>query len=292
MPLFSPLIALLPAAAPAICPPEGTTQQSLHALRDDASSLDETGQRARLALALTACMDASDPVLRDDLGFGLLSGWMRAGALDTHTLRTLRDAGFARLEREDGEGFGKPFAALLLAEVSRTDRIAAWMTQAEREAMVERACSYLRDIDDYRGFDAAHGWRHGVAHGSDWLMQLALNPALDKAQADLMLASVADQVVPASGHAYVEGEYERLARPVLHIAGRRLHARDEWRAWFSGISERLGDASIAWRDSGWIARRHNLHGFLASLNAQLSANPHPAYADLQTEAVEAMKALP
>lgn len=289
---ISLLFALLPAATPSACPPEGSTRDSLHALRDTPSSLEDAGRRAPLALALTACLDASDPVLRDDLGFGLLSGWMRAGALDTDTLRALRDAGFARLEREDGEGFGKPFAALLLAEVARTDRIAAWMTPAERETMVERACAYLRGIDDYRGFDAAHGWRHGVAHGADWLMQLALNPALDRAQADLMLAAVADQVVPASGHAYVEGEYERLARPVLYIAGRRLHARDDWEAWLSGISGRLGDTSTAWRDSGWIVRRHNLHGFLASLNAQLSASGHPAYSDLRAAVVEALKTLP
>lgn len=286
------LFALLPAAASSACPPEGITNQSLHALRDTPSSPEDSGHRARLALALTACLDAGDPVLRDDIGLGLLSGWMRAGVLDADTLRALRDAGFGRLEGEDGEGFGKPFAALLLAEVSRTDRIAAWMTPAEREAMVEHAAAYLHGIGDYRGFDAAHGWRHGVAHGADWAMQLALNPALDKAQADRLLAAIAHQVMPSNGHAYAEGEYERLARPVLYLAGRGLHTREEWDAWFAGLSARLGDASAAWRDGGWIARRHNLYVFLASLSVQLSATGHDAFGDLRGTVAEALKTLP
>jgi hypothetical protein len=49
-------------------------------------------------------------------------------------------------------------------------------------------------VSDYRGFDDKEGWRHGVAHGSDWLMQLALNPALDRGQLDQMLAAIATQV--------------------------------------------------------------------------------------------------
>ena len=288
---ISLLLALLPIAASPACPPEGATRPSLLALRD-APPPEDAAHRARLALALTACLDASDPVLRDDIGLGLLSGWMRAGALDADTLRALRNAGFARLDGEDGEGFGKPFAALLLAEVARTDRIGAWMTPDERDAMVQRAADYLRGISDYRGFDATQGWRHGVAHGADWAMQLALNPALDKTQADRLLAAIAQQVMPRSGHTYVEGEYERLARPVLYLAGRGWHTREEWSAWFAGLSARLGDASLAWRDTGWIARRHNLSVFLAALNTQLSASTHPSLDDLRGVVADTLKSLP
>ena len=30
-------------------------------------------------------------------------------------------------------------------------------------------------VRDYRGFDAKQGWRHGVAHGADLLLQLSRN---------------------------------------------------------------------------------------------------------------------
>ncbi|MEZ5546034.1 MAG: DUF2785 domain-containing protein [Lysobacteraceae bacterium] len=286
------LFALMPAAVMPACPPEGTTRESLHALHENPSSLEDSAERTRLALALTACLDVGDPVLRDELGFGLLSNWMRQGVFDVQTLRALRDAGFARLQGEDGEGFGKPFAALLLAEVARTDRIAVWMTPEERNTMVERATGYLRGITDHRGFDATGGWRHGVAHGADWLMQLALNPALDKPQANLMLAAIAQQVMPSRGHAYVAGEYERLARPVLYLASRGFITREEWDAWLAGLSASLGDPTKAWRDTGWIARRHDLYTFLAALNVSLAASTHPALADLRDAVGDTLKTLP
>lgn len=286
------LFALLPATAVMDCPPEGTTHASLQALRDKPSLPEEAAHRSRLALALTACLDASDPAWRDDIGLGLLTGWMRAGTLDANTLRALRDTGFTRLEGSDGEGFGKPFAVLLLAEVARTDRIDPWMTPTERETMVKRAAAYLHGIDDYRSFDATHGWRHGIAHGADWMMQLALNPALDKIQADRMLAAIAQQVMPRNGHTYVAGEYERLARPVLYLAGRGLHTRQEWQAWFAGLSETLGDASQAWHDGGWIARRHNLYTFLSALSVSLSASTHPALGDVRSVVADTLKTVP
>lgn len=281
-----------PGAISPACPPEGSSRESLLALRDTPALPEDAAHRSHLALALTACLDADDPIMRDDIGLGLLSAWMRTGRLDVNTLRALRDIGFTRLEGRDGEGFGKPFAALLLAEVARTDRIDPWMTPTERLTMVERATNYLQGIDDYRGFDAVQGWRHGVAHGADWLMQLALNPALDKAQADLLLAAIAEQVMPRTGHAYVEGEYERLARPVLYLAGRGLHTQQEWRTWFTGLSGRLGDRSQAWRDTGWIARRHNFYAFLAALNVFLSAGDQDALGDLRGVVTENLKALP
>jgi hypothetical protein len=58
-----------------------------------------------------------------------------------------------------------------------------------------------------------------VAHGSDLLMQLALNPRLDKEALGLVVSGVRVQVAP-KGHAYVAGESERLARPILFAAQR------------------------------------------------------------------------
>ena len=58
---------------------------------------------------------------------------------------------------------------------------------------------------------------------ADLMLQLALNPALDKAQLDRMIAAVATQVTPPGEQFYVYGESARLARPVLYAALRGLH---------------------------------------------------------------------
>src|SRR5690606_22331598 len=96
------------------------------------------------------------------------------------------------------------------------------LTPAQRIALVTTATTYVEGVRDWRGFDETDGWRHGVAHGADLLMQLALNPALEKPQLDPILAAVARQVAPA-GHFYIYGEPERLARPVVFALQRGLH---------------------------------------------------------------------
>src|SRR4030095_4960135 len=101
-------------------------------------------------------------------------------------------------------------------------------------------------VRDYRGFDAKDGWRHGVAHGADLLMQLVLNPAVDRAGIDRVLAAVASQVVPAAEHSYIDGAPHRLARPVLFAAQRGIYTAEEWTAWFAKLADPAPFAS--WGD--------------------------------------------
>ena len=193
------------AIASAGCPPEGHDQASLQALKAAKFAVPDAAARRALAEGLVECLADADPAIRDGIAYEALAQWMRADGIEVAGLRALRDRLYAALDGGDNAGFRKPFAALVLAEVARTDRIKPWMPALERAAMVEAAAAYVGSVRDYRGFDEKEGWRHGVAHGADWLMQLALNPALDRAQLDRILAAVAVQVVPESAHAYVFG---------------------------------------------------------------------------------------
>lgn len=249
------------AQAPATtCPPPGTTRAALQALAAAPETI-APERRPALAVSLLPCLAAPDPELRDQVAFEAISAWLRAGSLAPAELRALRARLEAMLDAPDPDGVAHPFAALALAEVARTDRIAPWMTDAERSAMVARAAEYLRGVRDYRGFDPGVGWRHGVAHGADWLMQLALDPALSEDDIRRILPAVASQVAP--DHAYVFGEPERLLRPVLVLAGRGAIPREALSAWFLALPQRLGaPAGQAWRDPAWLARRHDLVAFL------------------------------
>ena len=51
-----------------------------------------------------------------------LQHWMRAGALSNGTLLAIGDDLQARLAAPEGDGFERPFAALVLEEFARTDR--------------------------------------------------------------------------------------------------------------------------------------------------------------------------
>lgn len=64
-----------------------------------------------------------------------------------------------------------------------------------------------------------------MAHGADFALQLALNPAVSKPQLDRLLSAMAIQISPKDpGVAYWAGEPDRLARAVIYIAQRKLHS--------------------------------------------------------------------
>jgi hypothetical protein len=274
------------------CPPEGTDAGSLQLLKQQDFAVEDATTRNTLALRLLACLGSADPALRDGIAYEALTAWLRGNALDPGTRVRLRDALYAMLQAPDTEGFARPFAALVLSEVARTDRIAPWMTPAERVSMVDQAVAYLRSVQDYRGFDNAQGWRHGVAHGSDWLMQLALNPALERAQLESMLAAIATQAVPESAHAYVFGEPGRLARPVLYIAKRGMLSDADWSAWFLGLPARIGERDKAYSDTAWLARRHDLLAFLTSVYLEADQSADAPIKALKAPVVLALKTIP
>lgn len=269
--LAGSLLALaFSAQAFAGCPPTGWDTTALATLKTAKFDLPDNAKRQVLAVDLLDCLESPNPVLRDGTGFEALSTWMRAGALTPATLATIRDRLEARLDpaRADVAGFGQPFAALVLSEVARTDLVAAWMTPADRKRLVDVASIYMESITDYRGFDDREGWRHGVAHDADLLMQLARNPALEKPQLDRMLAAIASQVAPKAGPAYSHGEPERLVRPVMFIAARGLISDAERDAWFARLADPAPAASwpASYSSSVGLARRHDVRAFLLALN--------------------------
>jgi hypothetical protein len=262
--------AAFAGSASAACPPDGMTRAQLSELRGAKWVVPDTTRDA-LALGLLDCLAHPDPALRDEIGFEALQSWMRAGQLGPATLATIRTTLLARLKGQDAIGFSQPFAALVLAEVARTDRIKPWLSSAERSAFVREASTWLAGVRDYRGYIEADGWRHGVAHGADLMLQLALNPALAKAEHETMLAAIAVQVLPAGPyfpHFYQFGEGERLMAPVFHLARRDTLSAAQWEAWFASLAaatKQQGPVSMT-----ALAQRHNLKAFLQPLYVSLA----------------------
>lgn len=249
------------ASASAACPVNGPALKPIKwEVVDDAA-------RQKLAIGMLDCLSSPDPELRDGVGFEALQWWMRGERLDTATLHTIRTSLLAQLSAPDPQGFAQPFAALVLAEVARADRRKSFLSQAERNALVQKSSAWLAAVRDYRGFDQKEGWRHGVAHGADLMLQLSLNPALDKAGQEAILAAVASQVVAANGHFYLYGEGERLMAPVFYLAKRDTLSAAEWESFFAKL-ERQGPMMPV--TQARLAHMHNLKGFLYPLYAALS----------------------
>jgi len=252
---------------------------------------DEADRSAR-ALALADCLGEADPSLRDGIAFEALSTWMRGKQLDAQALRTLQRRLQSQLHGADPDGFRKPFAALVLSEVARTDRVQPWMTADERSRMATAAAAYLSSVRDYRGYVDGEGWRHGVAHGADWALQLVLNKALDATLAWELLNALALQVAPLDGHAYAFGEQARLARPVAYAVARGDLEQTAVDAWLAGLGASLGPRPEAAPQAIWWARRANLENFLHALAYLAAGDQSPALGALSTSTRMALQKLP
>jgi hypothetical protein len=245
-------------------------------------------------IALTTCLGDPDPAVRDKIAFERLSVAMRGGEVPPDTLTAIRDQLLHMLGQPDPKGFQRPFVILTLAEVARTDRVKAWMKDADRDALVTVASKYLSTLTDYRAFDNQEGFRHGVAHGADLVMQLALNQAITKPQLDRMLSAIAVQVAPNADVAYWAGEPDRLARPVMFIAQRKLHSDAEWKSWFETLMNPapLKAWSAAFESEIGIKRRHNARAFLLSTYATATTTEDPGIKQLLAPVRDALKLVP
>ena len=266
--LLASLLTLLATTAHADdCPPPGYTLAQLQRLKSESFEVPDTQARQDLALALPACLADRRPELRDGIAFEALSHWMRADALDPDTRRRLRDRVLQMLAERDASGFAAPFAALVLSEIARTDRIKPWLAPDERDKLVDAAAGFLSSVRDYRAFSDTEGWRHGVAHGADFALQLVLNPAVAKPQVAKLLTAVASQVSPPGTTAFHAGEPERLARPVLFAAERGAFTDAEWKGWFERVTAPapLTAWDQAFASEAGLAKRHNTLAFLTAL---------------------------
>ena len=281
-----------PSVAQARCALAGETPAALAQWKTSGFRVADPAERNRRALGLADCLGDPDPFLRDGIAFEALSAWMRGKQLDADTLRTLEQRLLAQLDGADADGFRKPFAALVLSEVARTDRVQAWMTADERARMATAATAYLASVRDYRGYVDGEGWRHGVAHGADWALQLALNKAVTPAQVMSLLPALGAQVMPADGHAYAFGEPTRLARPVVYAAARGDLDQAAVDAWLAGLVAALGPRSDGDRQAAWWSRRANLENFLHALGHMVAGDQSPALMALAASVNATMQKLP
>lgn len=232
-----------------------------------------TVNKEQLAFQLLHCLASPDPQLRDGIAFEGLSAWLRKGSFDNKIHLAL----FNQLTRtlsskvNDPNGVYLPFVALALAEVSRVDRKSPYLTAKQRDLLVNVAVNYLTSQQDYRGFDVGLGWRHGIAHGADLMLQLALNPEINKVQVDLMLTALASQVAASKAHHYIYGEPKRLALPVAYIFLRGLHSENEWQKWLANITVATPFKNWAetYQSEQGLAKLFNTQNFLFSLYASI-----------------------
>ena len=267
-------------------------RNQLEAYKAEEYKLTDGADPNAVALMLADCLGHPDPKLRDGVAYEGLAVLLRSGRINDETKRSMLTSLSANLSSDapDPQGFLKPFSALVLAEVVRADRIEPYLTPGARTDAVNTSASYLQSITDYRGYDDTEGWRHGVAHSADLLMQLALNENIGAEQHQTMLSAIAAQATPQDT-SYIFGEAGRLARPVLFIAAQEKIDAEVWTEWFGSITDPAPYASWAdtYSSSAALAKRHNTKAFLRSLYMTASMSENEGIKALLPYTIEAIK---
>lgn len=259
-------VSMTTLAAP--CPPADYSRQDLLDIKAQEFAISDAQKRNALAVGLLGCVADPDPRIRDGVVYESYATWLRAEALDAATVDTLFNGLMEQLSsNEDQLGFQQPFAALLMSEVARTDRVKPTFTTQRRAELVTATSTYLLQVDDYRGYSETEGWRHGVAHASDVVLQLVLNDNINAEQVSQLMAAVAHQVAPTGDVFYIYGEPGRLARAVFYAYRRNILAEKDWKAWFTAIinPSPLDNWGQSFSSQTGLAKRHNTLSFLTAL---------------------------
>lgn len=270
------VLSLVPAvAAGQGCPPPQLSAARLRALPGEGFVVGDS-LRMALAPALVACLADRDPVLRDEVAFTGLSTWMRGKLLPPAVVQAIGTRALALLQApRDTAVFAQSFAALVLSEVVRADRVDSVLAPDLLAAIAREGQRHLGEIRDYRGFHPIEGWRHDLAHSADLLLQLGLNSRVPSTVLEGWLTAFAPHVDGRGTHVFLEGEPERLTRAVVNIARRGVVAPAFWDQWLARLGDPgpLGSWGRAFETPAGRIRRQNLLALLHAIDFTLRAAP-------------------
>jgi len=240
-----------------------------------------------LARELVDCLGSPNPELRDRIGYELFTYWLRGDNLSDTTRRDLLIELSTHLadSAQDVTPF-RSFSALILSELMRSDAIRPFMTDSDRQALLDTAILALDEESDFRGLDPEVGWVHPVAHIADLLWRFTLHPQTSDQQATAILDAIRSKVAPTVV-AYTFNEGDRLARVISTLIQRRLvDASDiiEWAAQFE-VPQSMNTWTDAFLTRAGMAELHNTKQFLRALSDQLAG------ADVEPEVTEAIDEL-
>ena len=224
-----------------------------------------------LAEPLLQCLKSPNHELRDNIGYGLFSVWLRNAQLSVDRKQFLLQQLSANLSPATRElSLQRSFSALIISELLRADAIDAFMTTTQREQLLQASAQALRDEQDFRGFEDELGWVHPIAHLADVQWRFSLHPALSEDQAVLILIAIGSKV-SATESFYHFNEGDRLARPIAILLRRDALTSTAWLNWFAGFAKpkSVNTWPEAFGSAAGLTELHNTKLFIRALSDQL-----------------------
>jgi hypothetical protein len=258
--------------------PRGRAEVSTHtAFWDRVVAADHAlpaGRRpADLAVELVELLGATDPHLRDDLGLGVLTTWVRRGVYDD-LLPGLGDGLTDGLRAGLGEQgtrsvLRRSFSAAALAAVLERDNLRPRVSPEAVLAWGDRGLAWLLAEQDLRSHIPGAGRVQAVAHGADLIGALARSRHLGEGGLMVLLDSIADRLLTPTPDVFAGREEDRLAAAPMALLHRNLVGLDVLEPWV----ERL---ATGWSSDGeQPASAVNTVSYARALHLQLLLGVRP-----------------
>jgi len=265
--IFLALITLLSLnALPAFSSEFACDEKSVLTTFDNNKFVIENDKARNIAaLELAPCIASKSSKIRDEITFTTISSWHRENKLTQATTTKLFTYFIQQLKipKNDKDNFKQPFAALLLSEVVRVDRVSPYLTDKQRQQAIKTTITYMKSITDYRGFSEPDGWRHAVAHTADVFLQLALNKNITPKSGNNIAKAIFSQVSPIE-HFYIYGEPRRLVLPLAYLMINEKLSIDNFDAMLKQLTNPLPfeNWQAVYSSQQGLAKRHNTRLFL------------------------------
>jgi len=268
-------------------------KKDLLSLKENNFVIDNQEEKEKLAFQLLNCLANPDAEIRDGIAFEALSHWLRNDTFSQSVYIDIFDSLTMTLKSKVNDPIGvyQSFSTLVLSEVARVDRKSSFLTDKQRNDLVNTGSHYLTNLRDYRGFSSKVGWRHGIAHSADLMLQLALNPAVNKSMLDTALQALTSQITAHGKHSYIQGEPKRIAMAVIYIFLRGEHNIDEWNSWIKKLSEPapFNQWQDVYQSEKGLAKLHNTQSFLYALYAIIKPSKNATLVEMIPQLEHAIK---
>lgn len=251
-----------------------------------------------------SCLSSKDPVIRDQITYTALSEYLRGeksnseNALKLHLalIKELTKQGIANQAIAKDKGQMTPwqfsFYILALTETTRVDRVSPYLTEQQRQELVALTHQLFQQINDYTGFTNEIGWVHQVAHSSDLVLQLALNPLIKTEQLKQLGQALTYQIDANGEHSYIHGESNRFARALTYLILRTEIDVVDWQTFVGELAvapDALESWPVAYQTETGLAILHNRQLFLSRLLAWTSGSSNERLVAIQKPLTDALQ---
>lgn len=215
---------------------------------------------------LIDCLASKHPALRDEFAFTELSSRLRDNTFAPDELVDYFNQVTSSILSDKQTTYHRSFLTLALSELARVDRKSPYLNQSQREQLVNIAVKLFSQTTDFTGFNEEVGYVHQIPHTADLVLQLALNPGIDKQQIIELSKSLAKVINPTPIHFYHYNEPDRLVRASVYLMMRSELKESYWQQWLGHLSTyKKGDWNRAYEDNEGLAAMHNTQSYLNRL---------------------------